>query len=313
MNVPTYAVTGAAGWLGARLLERLGAEPTAARIVALDVRVPERRLAGLEVHRVDIAGSDLRPYLEGVDVLVHLAGVVDPIVDEGLMARVNVGGTRRVLDAAAAVGIRRIVRLSSATVYGAWSDNAVPLREEAMLRPNPGFSPALQAAEVERLLGEWAAEHPAVTVTTLRVAPVFGRGATRLPTRVLVGRRALRVRGATPPVQFLHVDDLADALLLVATHDLPGVLNVAPDGWIDAARVWRGRRRSRLPAVPAGLLRAVLAVLWRTGLGDVPPGVVPYLQHPWVLANDRLRAAGWSPRYANADVADAVNEQVAAR
>ena len=61
--------------------------------------------------------------------------------DEALMARVNVEGTRRVLAAAAAVSATRIVRISSATVYGAWPSNPVPLTEDAPLRPNPHFSP----------------------------------------------------------------------------------------------------------------------------------------------------------------------------
>ncbi|HUV11241.1 MAG TPA: hypothetical protein VMX12_09695, partial [Acidimicrobiia bacterium] len=38
---------------------------------------------------------------------------------------------------------------------------------------------------------------------------------------------------------------------------------------------------------------------WSTGLGDIPPGVLPYLQHPWVVANDRLKAIGWRPQHTN--------------
>ena len=163
------------------------------------------------------------------------------------MARVNVEGTRHVLDAAA-VG-RRPSRggLSSATVYGAWPTIRSRSRKTAALRPNPDFSPAVQAAEVERLLAEWRASHPEVTVTTLRSAPVVGPGAERLPARILFGRPPLRVRGADAPVQVVHVDDLASALALVATRDLPGTFNVAADGWLDAdeARTIIGRPPSR--------------------------------------------------------------------
>ncbi len=307
MDVQAYAVTGAAGLVGARLLPRLAELPDTARIVALDVREPRRRVRTSEFHRVDVAGADLAPLLEGVDVVVHLAGVVDPIVDEALMARVNVGGTRRVLDAAAKVGVRRIVRVSSATVYGAWPDNPVPIREDRALRPNPSFSPATQAAEVERLLGRWGAAHPTVVVTTLRAAPVVGPGAARLPSRVLVGRGALRVRGARPPAQFVHVDDLASALALVASSDHPGVFNVAADGWLGSREQATAAGRPWLPPLPEGLLRRMLAVLWRTGIGDVPPALVPYLRHPWVLSNERLRAAGWEPRYDNTGAVGALS------
>ncbi|HEY6317279.1 MAG TPA: NAD-dependent epimerase/dehydratase family protein, partial [Acidimicrobiia bacterium] len=188
----SIAVTGASGVVGQRLLPVLAANPAITRLVGLDVRPPRRRVRDLEFHLVDIARSELKPLLEGTDVLIHLATVVDPIPDESLMASVNVDGTRRVLDAAADVGVRKVVRVSSAAVYGAWANNPVPLTEAAPLRPNPGFSPAVQAAEVERLLADWRDDHPGVVVTTLRSAPVLGLGAERLPARLLLGRPPLR-------------------------------------------------------------------------------------------------------------------------
>jgi UDP-glucose 4-epimerase len=301
MDVVAIAVTGASGLVGQRLLPKLAQDERVTRLIGLDVRDPRRRVRNLDFHRVDIGGAELKPLLEAADVLVHLATVVDPIPDETLMARVNVEGTRRVLDAAAAVGVRKVVRVSSAAVYGAWANNPVPLTEDAALRPNPGFAPAVHAAEVERLLGEWREEHPAVTVTTLRSAPVLGAGAERLPSRLLLGRPPIRVRGATPPVQVVHVDDLVDALLLAIADDLPGTYNVAADGWLGADDARALLPRSLLPPMPAELLDRVLARLWASGLGDVPPTVVPYLVHPWVVANDRLRAAGWQPRHSNED------------
>jgi nucleoside-diphosphate-sugar epimerase len=299
MDVVAIAVTGASGLVGQRLLPRLAEDERVTRLIGLDVRDPRRRVRNLEFHRVDVGGAELKPLLEAVDVLVHLATVVDPIPDESLMARVNVEGTRRVLDAAAAVGVRKVIRVSSAAVYGAWPNNPVPLTEDTAVRPNPGFAPAVHAAEVERLLGEWREEHPAVTVTTLRSAPVLGAGAERLPSRLLLGRPALRVRGASPPVQVVHVDDLVAALVLAVGNDLPGTYNVASDGWLGTDDARALLPRSLVPPLPAELLERILRRLWATGLGDVPPSVVPYLVHPWVVANDRLRAAGWHPAHTN--------------
>jgi UDP-glucose 4-epimerase len=167
------------------------------------------------------------------------------------------------------------------------------------LRPNPHFSPAVQGAEVERLLAEWRGDHPGVTVTTLRSAPVVGPGAERLPARILLGRPPLRVRGVGPPVQVVHVDDLAAALVLVATRDLPGTYNVAADGWLTADAARALLPHTNVPAVPAEVLERALRRTWALGVGDVPPGVVPYLVHPWVVANDKLKDAGWSPTRTN--------------
>jgi UDP-glucose 4-epimerase len=285
----------------------LVAHPDVTRVVALDVREPGWRSRNLEFQRVDIAGTELKPLLEGIDTLVHLAGVVDPIPDTALMARVNVEGTRRVLGAAAGVGARRVVRISSATVYGAWPNNPVPLTEDAPLRPNPDFSPAVQGAEVERLIAEWRDDHPGVTVTTLRSAPVVGPGAERLPARIILGRPPIRVRGAALLAQVVHVDDLAAALALAATTELPGVYNVAADGWLEPDELRALLPRAVVPAVPEEALERALGGTWALGIGDIPPGVVPYLAHPWVIANDKLKAAGWRPTRSNHDaVAEAL-------
>ncbi|MGZ8733826.1 MAG: NAD-dependent epimerase/dehydratase family protein [Acidimicrobiia bacterium] len=298
MDVSDVAVTGIAGLLGQRLLPRLDASSAVGRVVGLDVRDPERRIGRLEMHRVDIATADLEPLFEGVEVIVHLASIVDPLPDDSFETRVNVEGTRRVLEAATKAGITRIVRVSTAAVYGAWPGNPVPLTEDAPLRPNPGFGPAVQGAEVERMLAMWREDVPGAVTTTLRAAPVLGRGAGHLWARLLSGRPAIRVRGAAPPVQTVHADDVADALLLAVERDLPGVFNVAADGWLDAAAAAALRRRPAA-AVPAELLSRALRRLWSTGLGDVPAEALPYLTYPWVLANDRLRAEGWAPRHTN--------------
>src|SRR5207248_1127107 len=145
--------------------------------------LPVDRPRSLQFHLVDVAGSDLRPLVEGADVLVHLAGVHDAIPDEELMARINVGGTRRVLEAAAAAGVGKVVLVSSAAVYGAWPNNPVPLTEDAPLRPNPGFALGVHKAELERLLAEWGLARPAVVTTVLRPAFVLGPDADHAVAR----------------------------------------------------------------------------------------------------------------------------------
>lgn len=280
------------------MLDRLDASPTVDRIVGLDLVDPQHRTDRLEMHRVDIVTAPLPELLSGVEVLIHLAAIVDPMPDDSEESRVNVAGTRRVLDAADEVGVAKIVRVSTAAVYGAWANNPLPLTEDAPLRPNPGFGPAVQGAEVERLLTDWQECHPGVVVTTLRAAPVLGRGAEHLWARLLAGRPAISVRGAAPPVQTVHADDVAAAIMLVTERDLPGPYNVAADGWLDAADAAALRRR-RPAAVPAEMLARALRRLWATGFGDVPAEALPYLTHPWVIANDRLRTEGWAPRHTN--------------
>ena len=55
------------------------------------------------------------------------------------------------------------VLVSTTAVYGAWDNNPVPITEDDLVRPNPGFEPATHAAEIERRVRAWQAEHPNIT------------------------------------------------------------------------------------------------------------------------------------------------------
>jgi nucleoside-diphosphate-sugar epimerase len=293
------AVTGISGFLGQRLLPMLDASPRVDRIVGLDVRDPARRARKLEFHRLDVLGADLTPYVRGAEVIVHLAAVIGPMNDEALFARVNVGGTRRVLEAATHAGIAKVVRPSSTAVYGAWANNPVPLTEDAPLRPSPEYLPAIVDAECERLLAEWEQAQTGRRAVRLRIAPVVGAGAHSLFAAAALGRAPVRVRGAVPPVQVVHVDDAATALEVATNTDVDGAYNVAADGWLandDAAALLPSRR---MPGMPYEIAARVLGAGWSTGLGDAPASVLPYLAHPWVVANDRLKSTGWKPLHSN--------------
>jgi UDP-glucose 4-epimerase len=295
---PSVAITGAAGFVGTHLVPCLTAAGIE-RIVGLDVRDPTRSASALEHHLVDVANRDLEIWFRDIDTVVHLAAVIDPTPDTARMARANVDGTRRVLDAAASAGVRKIIRVSTAAAYGAWATNPVPLTEDAPLRPNPGFAPAIHAAEAERLLLEWQQDHLEVVVTVLRSAPVLGAGADHLWARLLAGWCRPRIRGEGAPVQVVHVDDVVGALRLVTMADHPGVYDVAAPGWVSPEDVRSLLARGALPAVPLDALRRVLERSWRAGIGEVPPSIIPYLVNPWVVATDRLEALGWTATHTN--------------
>jgi nucleoside-diphosphate-sugar epimerase len=118
-------------------------------------------------------------------------------------------------------------------------------------------------------------------------------------TAVATGRAPVRIRGANPPVQVVHIDDAAAALELTTTLDLDGAYNVAADGWLAYEEARAMVPGGPVPALTEGLATRVLTVGWATGLGDAPPSLVPYLMHPWVVANDRLKSAGWKPTHSN--------------
>lgn len=286
-------VTGAAGALGRLVLAGLAAAGDVEHVVGVD-RAPGP--PGQPGYRTaDLASAGLAELLEGVDTVVHLA-FTPPAAANGHGGDGNLAGLQRLLDASGAID--RLVLVSSASAYGAWPNNAVPLTEDAPLRPNPGFAYAAQKAEAERLVREWSAKHPDVAVAVMRPVPALGEGWASWLAATLEAAGAPRDDEA-PPTQFLHLDDLAAAVVLAARQRLDGVFNVAPDGWVSAEQVRKiAGALPRLP-VPDGVAVRLGELGRGLGLKAAPEGIEPYLQHPWVVANDRLRAAGWVPRHTN--------------
>lgn len=295
----TVVVTGAAGVLGRRVLDRLACDPGVERIVALDLFESPRPSPKVEVVSLDLATADLAAALEGADAVVHLAFTVGLESDDHDTGRANVTATARLLAAAAEAGVSHVVVVSSATVYGAWSTNPVPLTEAAPVRPNPELSYAVHKAELERLCQGFASAHPDITVSVLRPAMMVGGGEESWLARSLRVTSGLRSGEGAAPLQLVHVDDLAAAVDLARRQRLDGPCNVAPDGWLDAPAVRAlAGTPPRLP-LPAPAARALAAVSWRLRLGPTPPGLVAYTMAPWVVANDRITAAGWRPTHSN--------------
>ncbi|HKE76112.1 MAG TPA: NAD-dependent epimerase/dehydratase family protein [Acidimicrobiales bacterium] len=247
---------------------------------------------GVAVRRVDLAADDVKPHVEHAEAVVHLVSS-EPATPAA--ATDDVVAARRVLDAAGDAGAAHLVVLSSATVYGAWPDNPVPLTEAATLRPNPGFPFAAERAEIERLTAEWREAHPGATAAVLRPARAAGPDHRDWLVRALRPGPATPGDGEEPPVQFVALDDLAAAVEVAVRERLDGAYNVAPEGSVPGEEVRALVGAPPKVPLPTRLVRWAL----RSGLGPTPPGLVPYALHPWVVASDRLRARGWQPAVTN--------------
>lgn len=297
----TVAVTAADRPVGRALLERLDADTTVDRVVALDTRAPPMPVAKLDFRPVDLRDRLLHLQLDDVDVLVHLGcgDELDFDIDARFARTVN--ATRNVCAAAARAGVRRLVHRSSAMVYGAHPDNPVPLDEDRPPRANPDFPPAHHHRLAEEVVEAFAAANPDVGVVVLRPATVLGPGEEHVLVGQLEGPRLLTLRGSEPPLQFVHGDDLAEALHLAATGEFTGTYNVAADGWLSLPELC-GVLGVRRAAVPEAWAYALTRQLWQRRLWALPPGGLALLAEPWVVRSDKLHAHGWVPQRSNREV-----------
>jgi len=299
--VSAIAITGVGGSLGARVVRALSAELDLERIVGID-RAPPLGVTAprFSFFEADPGTSDLREALTGVDVVVHLGATLEPVRDDAVVRTREVDAACRVIETAAEVGVARVVLTSSVLAYGAHPDNEVPLHEDSELRATPGLAAAEHVVEVERWLDGWRALHPEVQVAVLRFALLAGPDLDTALTRAFEAPRLPAVRGHRPPLQFLHPDDAAGAVVHAVAAELDGAYNVCADGWLsyDEVAAIVGRRSLE---VPEELAYSGAAGVYALRLGDLPPGIVSLFVHPCVMSNDKLTATGWAPQHSNRD------------
>lgn len=291
------AVTGAARGIGRSLAARLAASSQVGRVVAIDDHRGD--VTGVTWRLADVRDPTLAGRLAGVDVVVHTDVDLTPGTDHRSRRAFNVRGAQTVLTAAAAARVGRVVLLTSAMVYGARPDNAVPLPEDGPLAADSDSGVVGDLLEIEQLARRSPRSHPGMAVTVVRPAAVVGEGVDTIVTRHFEAPRLLTVKGCVPRWQFCHLDDLVAALELAASGKVVGGFAVGCDGWLDHEEVQKlsGMRGIELPA---RLTFGTAQKLYRVGVTPAPAVDLRYVLYPWVVDCVALRRAGWRPDYDNA-------------
>ena len=301
-------VTGGAGFLGSHVVAALVADPGVDLVVAGDVRRPEHPIDGVVYDDCDVTRpAGLAPLLErhDIDVVVHLAAIVSPGRDHDLEYRVDVDGSRNVVDACLAAGVRRIVVSSSGAAYGYHPDSPEWLSETDPVRGNDEFPYSKHKRLVEEMLAEERRENPQLEQVVFRIGTILGATVQNQITALWDGRSILAIRGSESPFVFVWVDDVAAAMARAATAGPAGIYNVAGDGRLTVREIAR-RLGKPVITVPPGVLAFALRVGRMLRLTVHGPEQVRFLRYRPVLANDALkRDFGFTPEKTSAEAFEA--------
>jgi nucleoside-diphosphate-sugar epimerase len=260
-------VTGGSGFVGGALIERLRGEGWDVRALARSERAAERvRELGAEPVMGDL--DDL--HVEDCEVAFHAAAKVEDFGDPADFERVNVQGTRNVVAACRAGGVRRLVHVGTEAALMA-GQPLVNVDESAPLRPD---SPALYSsskAKAEQLVRD----SDGIETVVVRPRFVWGRGDTTLLPQMVEMVRTGRFRwvgGGRQLTATTHIDNTVEGLWLAATKAPAGgvyfVTDGAPTVFRDFITEWVGTQGVSIPdkSVPPGVARAAAASaerIWR--------------------------------------------------
>jgi UDP-glucose 4-epimerase len=303
----TVLITGAAGFVGTQVTRALAADGDV-DIIATDLRpvAVRERVKGVRYRELDICADGMgRLFRElAVDVVVHLAAIVTPGPDttRELQRRVDVDGTRAVLDACLEAGVQKLIYTSSGAAYGYHGDAPALLHEDDPLRGNEVFAYASHKREVEELLARYREQHPELKQLIFRVSSVLGPAVNNQITAMFERPVVLGLTKADTPFCFIDADDVAGCVVQGALGDQDGVYNLAGDGVMTLREIAQQMGR-RYVALPERLVQGALRTLQRWDMAPYGPEQTLFLKHRPVLDNTRLKHVfGYRPSRTSREV-----------
>ncbi|EAR10749.1 SDR family oxidoreductase [Reinekea blandensis] len=292
-------ITGAAGYIGHQVGNALAKEH---QVLGCDIRACSA--AQFEIKHLDINDETLADLMREhrITHVVHLASVLEASEDRARDYRIDVDGTRNVIEACLAAGVEHLTVSSSGAAYGYHADNAEWLSEADPLRGNYEFAYSWHKRLVEDMLAEYRQSHPQLQQLILRPGTVLGQNTRNLITNLFLKPRILTIKGADSPFVFIWDKDVVNIICLGVTENKTGIFNLAGDGALTLIDIARRLNKPALSLSPL-LLSGALRLGKRLKLTRYGPEQLKFLRYRPVLANDRLKAEfGYTPHKTSAEV-----------
>lgn len=280
-------VPGIAGRLGKMLAERL--IERGHDVIGIDRRPFREAPAGVEMHEIDIrkrAAEDvfrrIRP-----QAVIHMATVTHLIMQSEDRYRINLGGTRAVFEHSSTYGVEHVVFVGRHTYYGAAADSPLFHNED---EPPMGLSSFPELADLvaaDLYAGSALWRYPSFATSVLRMVYTLGPTGHGTLATFLRGRRVPTLLGFDPLFQFMHEQDVVEALVTTLDKRPRGVFNVAGPQPVPLSMVIRETGRTNIP-IPEIVFSNVLG---RFGLPKLPTGALEHIKYPVTVDGGAFRKA----------------------
>jgi len=289
------AITGISGRFGRLLAGRLHRQH---QVVGIDRRPCNQVPKDVEVHCIDIRRKRCEKIFREhrFDAVVHLNVIHDPRASSADHYTFNIQGTDRVMAHCVRHGVKKLVLLSSANVYGPRPDNTQFLTEDAPLMGGERFSEIRDLIGVDMLGQSFFWKYPDVETVLLRPVHIIG-AVHNAPSNYLRLRRPWALGGYDPVIQIIHEEDVARAIELALNPGIQGIFNIPGCEPTPLSRLHKLAGSKPVP-IPHFLAGPALNRLFSLRLTTFPAPELDHLRYVCMVDGERaLNTLKFNARY----------------
>ncbi|TGM72605.1 SDR family oxidoreductase [Leptospira mtsangambouensis] len=297
-------ITGGAGYIGTTLIKHITKHFADWKILTTDIRPLQglEPIPHLEFQTLDISQRDEVIKLIQTwkpDSIVHLASIINPPagMSEAIQHKIDVEGTKNVLDGAILSQTQQVIITSSGAAYGYHKENKDWIEETDPIRGHSAFAYSRHKREIEEILSEYRIQHPGLKQLILRPGTILGATVNNLITDMFRKPFVMGVWGHLSPFVFIWDEDVIQIITKGILEKKEGAFNLAGDGAMTLKEISSMIGKTYVP-IPAFFLQAALFVLRLLRLTQYGPDQIDFLRYRPVLSNKQLKTVfGYTPKF----------------
>ncbi|MCP4446255.1 MAG: SDR family oxidoreductase [Myxococcales bacterium] len=282
MNVLLTGIAGSQGRLVAHKLLAAGHH-----VIGIDRRPWPEAPEGVTMHCADVRKRSAEEVFRSVrpDAVIHMATVTHLAQRSEDRYQINLQGTRAVFDHSHAYGVKQVLFVGRHTFYGASAASPLYHSENDPPQSVNVFPELSDLVASDLYAGSALWRYEELSTCILRFCYTLGPTCNGTLASFLKGKRPPSVLGFDPLFQFMHDEDMADAIVLALEKSLRGVFNVAGPSPVPLSVVIREANRKQVH-VPEILFRLAMG---RLGFPHLPQGAIAHLKFPVTINTEAFR------------------------
>lgn len=306
-------ITGAAGSLGRRLVEKL-IQDESVTVFATDIKEsPFGFIANLDYQCFDLRDPAFIDWVEQIapDQIVHLASVlqISATLTREMAYEIDVVATKNLLQSSIKTGVKKFIITTSGAAYGYYPENKDIITESRPTRGNTDYFYSAHKAEIETLMAEYRELHPELQQIVFRPGAILGPNFEGPVVNLFRQNILTGLLGYPGPFNFIWSEDVVNFIVEGLRTDITGQFNMAGDGIMTMKQIAQRLDKFYI-ALPELLIKTILSIAKPLGLTQYGPEQTKFIKYRPVLDNTKLKTTfNYQPQYSTSEALDAFLNQ----